>query len=110
MYRFEARLMMVSDLDHTMFKLEYQKGDALIFLNIVPICICGQAQLREVTLQEENAEMEENERNLRYELENAQTALDANESIGDPKTTVETENDVEALKKAILEKLEERNK
>ncbi|KAM2049015.1 hypothetical protein ACFX1T_007480 [Malus domestica] len=47
-------------------------------------------------------EMEENERNLRYELENAQTALDASrsgqsdESIGDPKTTVETENDVEA--------------
>ncbi|KAM0997651.1 hypothetical protein ACFX2I_007496 [Malus domestica] len=61
-------------------------------------------------------EMEENERNLRYELENAHTALDASrsgqsdESIGDPKTTVETENDVEALKKAILEKLEESKK
>ncbi|KAM1659015.1 hypothetical protein ACFXTN_043116 [Malus domestica] len=61
-------------------------------------------------------EMEENERNLRCNLENVQTALDASrpgqsdESISDPKTTVETENDVQALKKAILEKLEERKK
>ncbi|CAN6702268.1 unnamed protein product [Malus baccata var. baccata] len=103
-----------------------------------------QAQLREVTLQEENAayeraisnceskiqekiqeadllkrklmELDENERNLRYELENAQTALDASrsgqsdESTGDPKMTVETENDIEASKKAVLEKLEERKK
>ncbi|KAM1009925.1 hypothetical protein ACFX13_046174 [Malus domestica] len=103
-----------------------------------------QAQLREVTLQEENAayeraisnceskiqekiqeadllkrklmELDENERNLRYELENAQTALDASrsgqsdESTGDPKTTVETENDIEASKKAVIEKLEERKK
>ncbi|CAN6574532.1 unnamed protein product [Malus baccata var. baccata] len=103
-----------------------------------------QAQLREVTLQEENAayeraisnceskiqekiqeadllkrklmELDENERNLRYELENAQIALDASrsgqsdESTGDPKMTVETENDIEASKKAVLEKLEERKK
>ncbi|KAM1076380.1 hypothetical protein ACFX19_024321 [Malus domestica] len=102
-----------------------------------------QAQLREVTLQEENAayersisnceskiqekiqeadllqrklmEMDESERNLRDELENAETALDASlsgqsdESTGDPNTTVETENDVEASNKAILEKLEERH-
>ncbi|XP_048435019.1 chromosome partition protein Smc-like [Pyrus x bretschneideri] len=103
-----------------------------------------QAQLREVTLQEENAayeraisnceskiqekiqeadllkrklmEMDESEGNLRDELENAETALDASrsgqsdESTGDPNTTVETENDVEASKKAILEKFEERKK
>ncbi|CAN6571811.1 unnamed protein product [Malus baccata var. baccata] len=102
-----------------------------------------QAQLREVTLQEENAayeraisnceskiqekiqeadllqrklmEMDESERNLRDELEHAETALDASrsgqsdESTGDPNTTVETENDVEASNKAILEKLEERH-
>ncbi|KAM1126872.1 hypothetical protein FF2_041575 [Malus domestica] len=111
---------------------------------MVPICICGQTQLREVTLQEENVVyegaisnfeseiqekiqeadllkrklmMDENERNLIYDFENAQTTSDnasrsgqSDESIGDLKTTVETENDVEALKKAILEKLEERKK
>ncbi|KAM1954448.1 hypothetical protein EV1_023620 [Malus domestica] len=61
-------------------------------------------------------EMDESERNLRDELENAETALDASrsgqsdESTGDPNTTVETENDIEASKKAILEKLEERKK
>ncbi|KAL6287607.1 hypothetical protein ACE6H2_011997 [Prunus campanulata] len=103
-----------------------------------------QAQLREVTLQEENVayeraisncetkikekiqeadllrrklmEMEEIERDLRVKLENAQTALDvsrsgeSHDSIGDPKMTIETELDIEASKKAILDKLEERKK
>lgn len=60
--------------------------------------------------------MDESERNLRDELENAETTFDASrsgqsdESTGDPNTTFETENDVEASKKAILEKLEERKK
>ncbi|KAL6136717.1 hypothetical protein ACLB2K_062012 [Fragaria x ananassa] len=103
-----------------------------------------QAQLREVTLLEENAayekaisnceskihekidevellrrkleEMEDTEKNLRDELENAQTALDisrshgSDESIGNSKTIVETGDDIESSKKAILDKLEERKR
>lgn len=61
-------------------------------------------------------EMEETERDLRVKLENAQTALDVSrsgesrDSIGDSKMTIETELDIEASKKAILDKLEERKK
>ncbi|XP_061999406.1 uncharacterized protein LOC133716760 [Rosa rugosa] len=103
-----------------------------------------QAQLREVTLQEENVayekaisnceskiqekieevellrrkleELEDTEKNLRDELENAQTALDtgrsrgSDEAVGNSKTSVETGDDMESSKKAILDKLEERKR
>ncbi|PRQ53189.1 hypothetical protein RchiOBHm_Chr2g0163761 [Rosa chinensis] len=103
-----------------------------------------QAQLREVTLQEENAayekaisnceskiqekieevellrrkleEMEDTEKNLIDELENAQTALDtsrsrgSDEAVGNSKTSVETGDDMESSKKAMLDKLEEKKR
>ncbi|KAL5582003.1 hypothetical protein UlMin_014445 [Ulmus minor] len=103
-----------------------------------------QAQLREVTLQEENAayekaisncenkiqekvqeadllrrkleEMEETEKNLRAELENAQSVLEAGrsgrteESVGESNMTVETGQGTEASKSAILNDLENKKK
>ncbi|XP_062106367.1 uncharacterized protein LOC133817785 [Humulus lupulus] len=103
-----------------------------------------QAQLREVTLQEENAafekaisncenkiqekrqeadvlrrkleEMEETEKNLRVELENAQTALSASQSGGGAEVSVgessafETGQDTAAPKSSIIEELENQKK
>ncbi|XP_050382532.1 uncharacterized protein LOC126799376 [Argentina anserina] len=103
-----------------------------------------QAQLREVTLLEENAayektisiceskiqekieeveflgrkleEMEDTEKKLRDELQNAQTALNvsrtrgSDESGANSNTTVETGDDIESSKKEILDKLEERKR
>ncbi|KAM5581031.1 hypothetical protein ABKV19_010309 [Rosa sericea] len=54
--------------------------------------------------------MEDTERNLEYELENAQKTLNASQSRrsdGDSKTTAETGDDIASSKKAILDKLEE---
>ncbi|XP_062028635.1 uncharacterized protein LOC133744559 [Rosa rugosa] len=120
-------------------KINFKKS-----LEGVPVCTCGQAQLREVTLQEENdayenaisnceskiqekieeaellrrklEELEDTEKNLRDELENAQTALDtsrsrgSDEAVGNSKTSVETGDDMESSKKAILDMLEERKR
>jgi DNA-directed RNA polymerase specialized sigma subunit len=60
--------------------------------------------------------LEDTEKNLRDELENAQTALDtsrsrgSDEAVGNSKTSVETGDDMESSKKAILDKLEERKR
>lgn len=60
--------------------------------------------------------MEDTEKNLRDELESAQTALDisrshgSDESVGNSKTIVETGDDIESSKKAILDKLEKRKR
>lgn len=60
--------------------------------------------------------MEESEKNLMTELENGQTAIEAssitraNESAGEFKETAKTEEDSEASKSAILDKLDEKKK
>ncbi|KAG6741938.1 hypothetical protein POTOM_055218 [Populus tomentosa] len=99
-----------------------------------------QAQLREVTLQEENAEYEkailncenniheriqeadlllrklQTEQALMEELENAETAMDgrqhgnSGESVDASETTVEAGSDAEAAKSDILEKLDNKKK
>lgn len=61
-------------------------------------------------------EMDENENNLRIELESAQPTLNASQSgksgdvVVESKTTIEAEADTDASKSSILEKLESKRK